>query len=145
MSVPSTISLVTLGVADVSAATRFYQQLGFELSSASVEGEVSFFHTAGGILALWRVDALRQDVRAETNPAPEAFRGVALAINVASREAVDDAFATVQAVGARIVKPPEAVEWGGYQGYFADPDGHLWEIAHNPGWPLGSDGLPELP
>jgi uncharacterized glyoxalase superfamily protein PhnB len=70
------------------------------------------------------------------------FRGVSLAINLESRDAVDAAFATAAAAGARIVKPPRAAEWGGYSGYFADPDGHLWEIAHNPGWPLDDRGLP---
>jgi hypothetical protein len=70
---------------------------------------------------------------------------VALAINVASEAAVDGALATAVAAGASLVKPAEAAEWGGYQGYFADLDGHRWEIAYNPGWPLGADGLPRLP
>jgi uncharacterized protein len=145
MSVPAVISLVTLGVADVRASTRFYQGLGFQLSSASVEGDVSFFRTAGGLLALWGVDDLRQDARADGAAEPGAFRGVALAINVESTDAVDAAFVTARDAGARIVKEPEVTEWGGYQGYFADPDGHLWEVAHNPFWPLGADGLPQLP
>jgi predicted lactoylglutathione lyase len=145
MSVPAVISLVTLGVTDVRAATRFYQGLGFELASSSVEGEVSFFRTKGGLLAVWGVDDLRRDAHAEQTPTAGAFRGVALAVNVDSTDAVDRAIETARAAGAEIVKPPETVEWGGYQGYFADPDGHLWEVAYNPFWPIGPDGLPQLP
>ena len=141
--VPGVVSLVTLGVADVAASTRFYRQLGFELSPASVEGEVSFFRTAGGLLGLYGADDLRHDANALGGPvAPGVFRGVAFAINVGSREHVDAALLAAGAAGARIAKPAQATEWGGYHGYFADPDGHLWEIAHNPFWPIGPDGPP---
>ena len=145
MSIPAAISLVTLGVADVPASTRFYAALGFELSPASVEGEVSFFRTAGGLLSLWRVEALQADAGAGPAPAPGTFRGVSLAVNVADRAAVDAALATAEAAGAEIVKPAFTAEWGGYMAYFADPDGHLWEVTHNPGWPLDDRGLPVLP
>jgi predicted lactoylglutathione lyase len=145
MSIPAVISLVTLGVQDVAAATRFYEALGFERSSASVEGEVSFFRTAGGLLGLYGAEDLRRDAVAGEPAAPGAFRGVTLAVNVGSREEVDAALATAAAAGADVVKPAQATEWGGYHGYFADPDGHLWEVAHNPFWPLGADGRPVLP
>ena len=145
MSVPAAISLVTLGVADVPASTRFYAALGFELSPASVAGDVSFFKTAGGLLGLYGADDLRRDAQAGAAAASGAFRGVTLAINVADRPAVDAAMATAEAAGAAIAKPAQATEWGGYHGYFADPDGHLWEVAHNPGWPLDERGLPQLP
>ena len=146
MTVPSVVSLVTLGVSDVPVSTRFYQQLGFELSPASVEGEVSFFRTAGGLLGLYGADDLRRDANVETDATPAgAFRGVSFAINVASPEHVDSALAAAETAGARITKPAQATEWGGYHGYFADPDEHLWEVAHNPFWPLGADGLPQLP
>jgi Predicted lactoylglutathione lyase len=145
MTVPAAISLVTVGVQDVRAATRFYEALGFERSPSSVEGEVSFFRTAGALLAVWGADELRGDARAAQAAEAGSFRGVALAINVGSAEAVDDALAVAERAGARIAKPPEATDWGGYQGYFADPDGHYWEVAHNPFWPLGPDGLPQLP
>ncbi|HVU92103.1 MAG TPA: VOC family protein [Jatrophihabitans sp.] len=145
MSIPAVISLVTLGVQDVAAATRFYEALGFERSSASVEGEVSFFRTAGGLLGLYGAEDLRRDAVAGEPAAPGAFRGVTLAVNVGSREEVDAALAPAAAAGADIVKPAQATEWGGYHGYFADPDGHLWEVAHNPFWPLGADGRPVLP
>jgi uncharacterized protein len=145
MSVPAVISLVTLGVRDVATSTAFYQALGFELSGASVEGEVSFFHTAGGLLALWGDEELRRDAGADTASDAGAFRGVSLAINVESAEQVDAALDTAIAAGARIARAAERTDWGGYNGYFADPDGHLWEVAHNPFWPIGPNGLPQLP
>jgi hypothetical protein len=144
MPVRPTISLVTLGVRDVASSTAFYEALGFPLSSASVPGEVSFFRTAGGVLAIWSARELATDARREL-PAEPGFRGVSMAINVASREEVDDALAAAQEAGAELLKPGHAPEWGGYQGYFADPDGHVWEVAHNPAWPLDERGLPVLP
>jgi predicted lactoylglutathione lyase len=145
MTVPAVISLVTLGVGDVRAATAFYEALGLEKSSASVEGEVSFFRTAGGLLAVWGAEELRRDAGAGDLSPAGAFRGVALAINVESRDAVDAAIAHAKTCGATVPRPPAPTEWGGYQGYFADPDGHLWEVAHNPFWPIGADGRPQLP
>ena len=144
MTVPAAISLVTLGVRDVEASTRFYTALGFPLSSASVPGEVSFFRTAGGLLALWGADDLAADAGVEPRP-PGISSGVALAINVESRDAVDAALADAADAGAQILKEPRETDWGGYQGYFADPDGHAWEVAHNPFWPLDERGLPQLP
>jgi hypothetical protein len=145
MAVPAVLSLVTLGVADVRASTRFYQELGFPLASSSVEGEVSFFRTAGGLLAVWGTDELRKDAGLDATSTAGGYREFSLAINVDSREAVDAALATAQAAGAQITRAAEPTDWGGYNGYFADPDGHLWEIAHNPFWPLRADGMPELP
>jgi predicted lactoylglutathione lyase len=145
MSLPGIVSLVTLGVRDVAAATRFYEQLGFARSNASVAGEVSFFRTTGCILALWGAEELRRDAGAAATPAPGTFRGVALAINVASEADVDVALAAAERAGGRVVRAAAPTDWGGYQGYFADPDGHYWEIAHNPHWPLGPDGRPQLP
>ena len=142
-TIPARVSLVTLGVRDVSASTAFYQSLGWRLSPASVPGEVSFFDTAGGLLALYGRQDLAHDARVE--PTGEGFRGVALAINLESADDVDAAFAVVTAGGGSVIKAPERAEWGGYSGYFADPDGHLWEMAHNPGWPIGADGRPHLP
>jgi uncharacterized protein len=145
MTIPAVVSLVTLGVRDVPASTRFYEQLGFRRSSASVEGDVSFFHTAGGILAVWGVDDLARDAGADRVVGAGTFRGVAFAINVDSGAAVDAALAVAERAGGRVVKAGEPTEWGGYQGYFADPDDHYWEVAHNPFWPLDPDGLPLLP
>jgi predicted lactoylglutathione lyase len=145
MTVPALFSLVTLGVRDVPASTRFYEQLGFPRSSASVEGDVSFFRTAGALLAVWGADDLQRDAGAAPTVEPGTFRGVALAINVSSEKAVDDALAAAERAGGRIARAAQRAEWGGYQGYFTDLDGHYWEVAHNPYWPLGPDGLPQLP
>ncbi len=143
MTVPAVISLVTLGVRDVAASTRFYQALGYELSPGSVQGQVSFFRTSGARLGLFGQDALAADAQAEARA--DGFRGVSVSINVESAGAVDAALSAALAAGATIAKPAHTAEWGGYSGYFADPDGHLWEVAHNPFWPLGPDGLPQLP
>lgn len=145
MTVPAVVSLVTLGVRDVPASTHFYELLGFRKSSASVDGEVSFFQTAGAILSLWGIDDLSRDAGAQPVVQPGTFRGVALAINVASDAAVDDALGCAERAGGRIVKAAAPTEWGGYQGYFTDPDDHCWEVTHNPFWPIGADGRPALP
>jgi uncharacterized protein len=144
MGVPARVSLLTLGVADVARSTAFYEALGWEASPASVPGDVTFFRTGGAVLAVWGAGDLAADTLAEGVPGP-GFHGVAQAINVGSEAEVDAAFETAAAAGAVIVKPPVRTEWGGYSGYFADPDGHAWEVAHNPHWPLGPDQLPQLP
>jgi predicted lactoylglutathione lyase len=144
MGVPARISLVTVGVRDLAATTQFYAAIGFELSSASVDGEVSFFHTGGAILALWGVGDLAADAGLSA-PSLDHFRGVAYAINVASPAEVDAAIDAAEAAGGLAVKRGTATDWGGYSGYFADPEANLWEVAHNPFWPLDDDGLPQLP
>jgi predicted lactoylglutathione lyase len=143
MAVPARVTLVTLGVSDVARATAFYEALGWPLSPASVPGEVSFFNTDGAILALWSRQELANDtgLRNTTTGVGE----VAIAMNLDDRAQVDAAFDEVKRAGGTIVKAPVATDWGGYSGYFADPDGHLWEIAHNPHWPIGDDGRPALP
>jgi catechol 2,3-dioxygenase-like lactoylglutathione lyase family enzyme len=138
------ISLITLGVADVAAATRFYVRLGFELSSGSVPDEVSFFRTAGTALAVWGVQDLAADAGRSSEPAA-GFRATALAMNLASPADVDARLADAEAAGGTVVKAGRPTDWGGYSGYFTDPDGHLWEVAHNPFWPLDDRGLPQLP
>lgn len=142
--VPARVSLVTLGVQDVARSTAFYVALGWPLSSASVTGDVSFFKTAGGLLALWNEDSLAADAGLPGAPTADR-RSHALAINVESREEVDAALAAAVAAGARITRPALEADWGGYNGYFADLDGHLWEVAHNPFWPMGEDDRPALP
>jgi predicted lactoylglutathione lyase len=128
-------------VADVERATAFYRALGWQPSSASVPGRVTFFGLEGAILSLWS----RDDLAAEGN----VDRGVpganSLAVNLESRTEVDAAFERIREAGGRITAPPVETDWGGYSGYFADPDGHLWEVAHNPFWPIGPDGRPTLP
>jgi hypothetical protein len=144
MTIPAVVSLVTLGVRDVAASTRFYVSIGFDLSPGSVEGEVSFFRTGGALLGVFGERDLAADARIEPRSG-SGFRGVTLAINVGSPAEVDAALAAARAAGATVPKPAETAEWGGYSGYFADPDGHLWEVAHNPFWPLDANGLPHLP
>ena len=137
------ISLITLGVADVEASRRFYEQLGWRASKASVAGEVAFFQAGGMALGLYGRTALAADARVPDS-AP-GFDGVALAQNVASKAEVDRLLAEAVAAGASLVKPAEDAFWGGYSGYFADPDGHLWEVAWNPHFALLPDGSLRLP
>jgi predicted lactoylglutathione lyase len=145
MSIPQRFSLVTLGVTDVEAATAFYHRLGWTAARASQVGDVTFFATPGGVIALWETAELAKDAGVQTMHAnAPAFRAVALAINLASREEVDDAVGDWVVAGGQISKAAAETEWGGYSGYVADPDGNLWELAHNPGWPLDERGLPQI-
>ncbi len=143
------LSLVTLGVASVPAARRFYEALGWAASSASQGDDVAFFQLNGMALALFGREALMADMGLTADAGvPEAkprFSGVTLAQNLRSPEAVDDLFAQAVAAGARALKQPETVFWGGYSGYFADPDGHVWEVAHNPFFPLDQHDNLTLP
>ncbi|MBL8590065.1 MAG: VOC family protein [Methylobacteriaceae bacterium] len=136
------LGLVTLGVSDVPASRRFYEALGFRASAAS-QGDVVFFAGPGPILALYPRARLAED--AGLPPGGAGFGGVALAINVADEAEVDALIATALGAGAQALRPAGRVFWGGYSGYFADPDGHVWEVAHNPFFPLDADGLPRLP
>jgi len=138
---PRAITLVTLGVADLGRARAFYAALGWE--AAQVSEGVVFIQLAGQVLALFGIDALADDMKAE--PGTPGRGAVTLARNFASREAVDAAFALALSAGATALKRPEPVFWGGYSGYFADPDGHVWELAMNPFWPLAEDGTLTLP
>jgi predicted lactoylglutathione lyase len=140
--VPARLTLVTLGVGDVSRARAFYGALGWKESSAS-SGDIAFFHTGGAVVALYNRTALADDCRVPAGGT--GFRGITCAINVESVAAVDAAFLAWQAAGGRIVKEAEHVFWGGYSGYGADLDGHLWEIAYNPGFPVLPDGRVQLP
>ena len=136
------ISLITLGVRDVARARAFYESLGFVASSASNES-VAFFRVGGAALGLFGWDALAQD--AGVPPSGDGFRAVTLAHNVRDRSDVATVLAAAEAAGARVVTPAHDVFWGGHNGYFADPDGHLWEVAWNPFFPLAADGSLELP
>jgi predicted lactoylglutathione lyase len=145
MGIPQRFSLVTLGVADVEVATAFYHRIGWREAPSSVPGEVSFFATPGGVLALWETAELAKDAALPTFHANAPhFRAVALAINFASREEVDDAVGDWVLAGGQISKRAANTAWGGYSAYVADPDGNLWELAHNPSWPLDERGLPQL-
>lgn len=136
------INLVTLGVADVQASASFYERLGWRRSGASME-DVVFFDAGGVVFALWGREAMAED--AAVPPAGTGFRAVTLALNLQGRAEVDATIAEAEAAGATVTKPAAEVSWGGYSGCFADPDGHLWEVAHNPFWPLTGDGRVLLP
>ena len=142
MAMQPRISLVTLGVADVARSRAFYEALGFRASAAS-NASVTFFDAGGVVLALFGRSALAHDAQvADSSP---GFSGVSLAHNVGSDAEVDRVLAEAVSCGAKLVKPGQKVFWGGYSGYFADPDGHLWEVAHNPFFPLDADGRVRLP
>ncbi len=136
------LSLVTLGVSDMRRSRAFYEALGFEASPASQES-VTFFDAGGVVLGLFGRAALAED--AHVVDTARGFSGIALAHNVRSDAEVDAVIAEAIAAGAKLVKPGQKVFWGGYSGYFSDPDGHLWEVAHNPFWPLDKDGRVILP
>lgn len=124
------ISIVTLGVSDMKRSRAFYEALGWKAGSASNEN-VTFFQGRGVLLGLYGHDALAADAGVAAGSQPE-FRGTSLAYNCRDTDEVDAAFAHALSCGAKSVKRPQKVFWGGYSGYFADPDGHLWEVAHNP-------------
>ncbi|TCD14417.1 VOC family protein [Oricola cellulosilytica] len=142
MALEPRLTMVTLGVADVAASTAFYEKLGFERSSASND-DVTFFKMKGTALGLFGRSSLARDAGVEDS-AP-GFSGVAIAHNLDSEAAVDAAFDHAVSCGASPVKKPEKVFWGGYSGYFADPDGHLWELAFNPLMHNDDDGFMQLP
>jgi catechol 2,3-dioxygenase-like lactoylglutathione lyase family enzyme len=136
------LSLVTLGVADLERARRFYED-GLGWRRGNNHPEVVFFQIGGAVLALWRRDALAKD--AGLPDAGSGFGGITLAYNARTREEVDAVLAEAEAAGANILKPAEDAFWGGYSGYFADPDGHVWEVAWNPEWTVADDGSVRLP
>jgi catechol 2,3-dioxygenase-like lactoylglutathione lyase family enzyme len=131
------LSLITLGVADVARARKFYEALGFKAGRASQEA-VTFFDAGGVVLALFGRAALAED--ASVADKPTGFSAIALAHNARSEADVDKALAEAVAAGASLIKPAGKTFWGGYSGYFADPDGHLWEVAHNPYFTFDADG-----
>ncbi len=135
------ISLVTLGVADMARARRFYEALGWRASGAG-EG-VTFFQAGGMILSLYGRAELAAD--AHLPDTRTGFGGITLAYNVRDRADVDRTLDEAKEAGATILKPAEDVFWGGYSGYFADPDGHPWEVAWNPHFPIQDDGTIRLP
>lgn len=137
------ISLITLGVADVAKATSFSERLGFVRSKTASEASVSFFQAGPVVLALWGRDAQRDDAQAAKLWTGNG--GIAVAQNLASESEVDAMMVRAEAAGARILKPAAKTFWGGYDGYFADPDGRVWEVAFNPFWKLDEDGRVRSP
>ncbi len=136
------VSLITLGVADLKRSREFYERLGWRRSMAKTEGVV-FFQAGGMALALFP----RLELANDANIAPDGrgFKGISLAYNARSRAAVDSVLEEVAAAGGTILKPAQEAFWGGYSGYFSDPDGFLWEVAWNPSFPLAEDGSIRIP
>jgi len=134
-------TIVTLGVSDLVRSVEFYRSLGWEQRGDISQG-ITWFKTSGTWIGLFGYEELAEDASIEASPAAElpAYRGITLALNYGSESEVDRAFAHVEGIGAVIVKPPTRAEWGGYSGYFADPDGNLWEIAFAPGFPVDDLG-----
>jgi predicted lactoylglutathione lyase len=135
------ISLVTLGVSDVSRSFEFYKSLGWR--GQEVE-ETVFFQTGVIGIVLWHQDKLADDAAVE-QVSGSGFRGVAIAHNVRTKDEVDVVIAAVNAAGGSITRAPADTFYGGYAGYFTDPDGHVWEIAYNPGFPISDDGALTIP
>ncbi len=135
------ISIVTLGVDDLRRAHRFYDALGWR--GQEVE-ETVFFRAGCMAVCLWSREKLAQDTGMENLPA-RGFEGIVLAHNVRSQGEVDQVVAAAEAAGAQVTRRPSTTFYGGYAGAFTDPDGHAWEIAYNPGFPLGEDGSLTVP
>jgi catechol 2,3-dioxygenase-like lactoylglutathione lyase family enzyme len=137
------LNLITLGVSDFERSVNFYENgLGWKKSSASVEG-LALFPLGGMVLALHPREALAED--ATVDPKGSGFAGITISYNAKSEGEVNEVLERVKSAGAKIIKPAQKVYWGGYSGYFADPDGHLIEVAHNPFWELDENDNIKLP
>ena len=135
------VSLVTLGVAEVARARAFYEGLGWT-TRAEPGDDVVFFQAGGMVVALWSREKLAEDSGVTDNG---GWGGVTFAYNTRSPEEVDAVIEEARAAGAQIPREPGETFWGGYSGIFVDPDGHPWEVAHNPRWTIRDDGSTELP
>lgn len=140
LTVEQRLSLVTLGVRDLGRARRFYEALGWT-TGAGPDDDVVFFQTGGMIVALWDRDRLAEDTVVADGG---GWGGVTLAHNVRSPAEVDSVLAEAEAAGATITRPGAETFWGGYSGIFVDPEGHAWEVAHNPHWTVREDGSVSL-
>jgi uncharacterized protein len=136
------VTLITIGVHDLARSTAFFERLGWRRSARQAQG-VSFFQCGGVVVSLFPRAELAKD--AGISPQGEGFGGFALAYNTRLKDEVDAVLAEAKAAGADIVKPGQEAFWGGYSGYFRDLDGHLWEVAWNPGFPFDDNGALTLP
>jgi uncharacterized protein len=134
------VSLITLGVGDLARARAFYEGLGWT-TNAAADDDVVFFQAGGLIVALWDRERLAEDSGVEN---ASGWGGVTLAYNTRSAEEVDAVIETARAAGANIAREPGETFWGGYSGAFVDPEGHPWEVAHNPHWTVDADGSVRL-
>jgi uncharacterized protein len=139
------LTVITLGVADMRKSIAFYQALGFVRKFRAPGEIVAFFETGGTVIGLFPWDQLAQDVTLPENPRPQAFRGVTLAWNCRTDEEVDQVIDFAISKGASLLKPAHKTSYGGYSGYFADPDGHAWEAVVAPNIEVGEDKRVHLP
>ncbi len=133
------ISIVTLGVANLQRSYEFYKALGFS-SSGKPEDGIIFFKSSGVCLALYLLDKLAEDVSPDFSAQKGGFSGITLAHNTRSKDDVEKVLEQARLAGAKIEKPAQDVFWGGYHGYFSDPDGYLWEVAYADSWEFNEDG-----
>ena len=143
MTIPARLGLVTLGVADLDRSVAFYEALGWEKATASIEGVIQWFRTADTNLGLFPYQDLADDAQI-TSPERGSFGGITLAINVERPEDVDAAIAAAVEAGGSVLKPGTDAVFG-RSGYFADPDGYPWEVAYNRDFPIGDDGRLTIP
>jgi predicted lactoylglutathione lyase len=134
-----------LGVTDVTRSVRFYEALGLTRKMRATGDEVAFFDAGGVVLALYRWDMLAEDASLPGAPRPQSFRGSTLARNCRSDAEVDEVLAHAVRSGARLLKAAHTTSYGGYSGYFTDPDGHAWEVVRAPGMGFTADGRLMLP
>jgi len=134
------VSLITLGVRDLERARGFYEALGWK-SGAAPADDVVFFQAGGMIVALWGLEQLTEDTAVQDSG---GWGGVTLAYNTRSPAEVDEVIAEAEGAGATIARPGAETFWGGYSGVFVDPEGHAWEVAHNPHWTVAADGSVSL-
>lgn len=140
------INLICLGVRDVAGSRAFYRDgLGFVTSSDEQNPAIVFFNNGGTRLELFEREQLARDINAEAPPAladpAETFTGITLAYNAKTKEEVDEIFARIEGIGGSIAKHPELVSWGGYSGYFRDPDGYYWEVAYAAIWEFDDNDM----
>lgn len=133
------ISIITLGVADLEASLNFYMELGFP-TTREPESGIIFFRTSGTCLALYPLDKLAEDVAEDMSSERSGFTGITLAHVTRTRDEVDAVLRAAARAGGRIEKQAQDVFWGGYSGYFSDPDGYLWEVAYSESWEFNPDG-----
>jgi catechol 2,3-dioxygenase-like lactoylglutathione lyase family enzyme len=139
------LTVITLGVSDMRASIAFYDALGFGRKFRATGEEVAFFETGGAVLGLYPWSKLALDAALSDQPRPIAFRGTTLSWNCRTTEEVDAVLAFALAQGATLLKAAHRTDYGGYAGYFADPDGHLWEVVVAPGIEVGEDRRVHLP
>ena len=139
------LNAVTLGVSDFARSVRFYQDLGFERRFGATGDEIAFFDAGGVVLSLFRWDALAEDAQLPAQPRPQAFRGATFAQLCRTDAEVDALMSKALAAGATLLKHAQKTSFGGYSGYFADPDGHAWEAVRAPNFEFTADGRVTLP